>query len=80
MRGPRERERDKRLSRHQSQCTLWKPGGWARSRADQRGPESTGSLTLLCSHLRSVSKYRFLALGPQGSDSESWGVAQKCAF
>lgn len=70
---------DKSLSRQQSWSTLWKSGR-ARSRADERGPESSGSLTLVCSHLRSVFKYRFLAPVPQHSGSESWAVAQECAF
>lgn len=34
----------------------------------------------MCSHLKSVFKYRLLALVLQDSDSESWGGAQECAF
>lgn len=33
-----------------------------------------------CSHLKSVFKYRLLALIPQESDSKSWAGAQECAL
>lgn len=80
MCGPQERERGQEPLQTAEPEQPRKSGGWARSRADERGPESDGSLTLMCSHLRSVFKYRFLALVPQDSDSESWGMAQACAF
>lgn len=76
--GVRKENGGETLSRRQSQGALWEPAGWVPGREDERSPhllkerpERSGSPTFMPDHPAYVFKFRFLALVPQDSDSES---------
>ena len=85
--GVRKENGGEILSRWQSQGALWKSVGRVPGREDERSPhllkerpERSGSPAFMHDHPAYVFKFRFLALVPQASDSESWGGAQERAF